>query len=60
MYTCEVTLTVDGVDNFTSTSNFATVGLRGTYHRVYVCVCVRVETIQTSMQIYQYLSSVVS
>ena len=29
MYTCQVTLTVDRVDDFTTTSNIATVGLRG-------------------------------
>ena len=30
MYACQVTLTVDHVDNFTTTSNIAIVGLRGT------------------------------
>ena len=30
MYACQVTLTVDCVDNFTTTSNIAIVGLRGT------------------------------
>ena len=33
MYTCRVTLTVAGEDNFTATSNSATVGLRGTDHK---------------------------
>ena len=36
MYTCQVTLTIAGVDGFLSTSNSATVGLRGTHMHVHL------------------------
>ena len=44
LYTCQVTLTVDKEDNFTTTSNIATVGLRGTCKFAY---CAIIHTLST-------------
>lgn len=55
MYTCQVTLTVAGEDDFTSTSNPGTIGLRGTFvhfqRRITSVLCILWYSYETSTQI---------
>ena len=46
IYTCQVTLTVDHVDDFTTTSNIAIVRLRGTVQSKHT-YCVIIHTLST-------------
>jgi len=49
IYTCQVTLTVDRVDDFTTTSNIAIVGLQGTVQWKYTH-CVIIHTLSMRQQ----------